>query len=1253
MVLNTLGAQKPALRCLLLDCALRPANGGIYADIANVLAVIGDRRGLPAYCKSLALAPRREGARMNLGNLVGELSEDLKLSLYKSLVALAPQDYRSHYNLGTTLTNYGGSVDKVGLLLRAIAMAPSNTSCWVNTANAYQRAGYLEPSMYFYKALIAIDPGFGNAWTNVGNWYKERGEFIAASICYRRSYKLNPIAANENNWGIMQLTLGRLEDGRAGYSKRGVTGVVDLGHQDLGLPRWQGEPVTGGRLLIWGEQGVGDELMFASLLPEVLDICPDPIIEISERLVPFLRHRFPQLEIVARSKPRNPRLLKSDIVCDIALADLIFIFGLTLVGDVRPRPSLIVAPQKLPEQLGREYRKLFPGKRLVGVSWRSKGLVTGAFKTAPIDGLEAVAALPDVQLINLQYGDVKLDLERFETRTGHRIFNDPRINQFQSIKDFAGQIAALDHVVTTSNTTVHVAGSLGVPTTLVLHSVPDWRWQLTGTSCPWYSSVTVVRQAVPGDWSGAFRRAARAAADSMAGRQPLFRAPEERDRLRDRGLAALAEGRTEEAVDRLFEVVEASRFDPFAYANLAVAYEGLKKFGHAHIWASVAVRAAPNHSRLLYNCARFADRSYPGAGRRLFELGTALDPALEQNWSELVGMAYRSGLLGVAKRLVAQVERLAGREATARKPLYRLVVAVAGNAQSVAMAVRASGALPGTRRPQEAAVADALTRDVGLVPEFTPANALRTLEEAAAPLVGASPVLAVSRAAFGAAIEPGNPRAVCQVGGALERMARSAGFRGEAPLRRAAACYRLATALAPGDPLPRKWGLALSLARGAFMTAAQQAHHVMRLGVAAGDGQVFQNLGESLRVLIPEKRWNLGLAMASALIPGDTAVRGTVITNAPRHPGSYEAFARAITLVRQAPATAEILLNLSTFLRYGGHHAAAEALIRRVLALRPEDRDAAHNLAICLLAAGKLEEGWRYFDHRLTAPQQRIGNRGAGLPRWHGEEGRSVYFWSEQGVGDHIMYASCLPDALKVAERAVIDCDVRLVPLFDRSFPSATVVPLSDPNGPSRDIGEADVEMPMGSLLAMFRRAESDFPRRAFLVPDREKVDGYRRRLEEAHGAGKRFVGISWRSGNLKQGPGKSLDILEFAPLLAAKDVVLVSFQYGEAQADLDRFEAETGHRPMVFDDLDPTMDIDGLAALCCAVDQVVTVSNVTAHLAGALGQKVVNMIQPAVDWRWFTDRVDTPWYPNMTLIRQSRMGDWSGMMSKVRKILY
>jgi ADP-heptose:LPS heptosyltransferase len=251
--------------------------------------------------------------------------------------------------------------------------------------------------------------------------------------------------------------------------------------------------------------------------------------------------------------------------------------------------------------------------------------------------------------------------------------------------------------------------------------------------------------------------------------------------------------------------------------------------------------------------------------------------------------------------------------------------------------------------------------------------------------------------------------------------------------------------------------------------------------------------------------------------------------------------------------------------------------------------------------------------------------------------------WGEQGIGDQIMYASMIPDLKRRVPAITFEAEARLVSLFARSFPDIEVIPSMK----SLYAGPLVAHIPLGTLGLHLRTSWDDFAKTpgGFLKADAEQAAGLRERLKTDD---RLVVGLSWRSANKSHEKAKSAGLHAFEPLLKLRNCRFVDLQYGDTSAERAAVARDIGVDIEHLDDIDNFNDIDGLAALITACDLVVTVSNTTAHLAGALGKETYVLVPfgQARMWYWFHDRTDNPFYPDIKIRRQARTHDWASLMA-------
>ncbi len=348
--------------------------------------------------------------------------------------------------------------------------------------------------------------------------------------------------------------------------------------------------------------------------------------------------------------------------------------------------------------------------------------------------------------------------------------------------------------------------------------------------------------------------------------------------------------------------------------------------------------------------------------------------------------------------------------------------------------------------------------------------------------------------------------------------------------------------------------------------------------------------------------------------------------------------------IRLDPRALDARVELARTMRFGNDARALLAAANDALQVAP-----AHPLlhvmkAEALFALDRLAEAWPEFRYRFQSPENSVQGKRYALPAWQGEPlaGRSILVWTEQAPGDEIMYANMLPDVIAAAGRCVVQCSPRLVPLFRRSFPLAEVV---DRDLAPAELAGIDFQSPIGSLGEWLRPARAAFPAHGgYLRADPE----WRDRLRQKYAAGndgKLVVGISWRSAAPVNGADKSLNVLDWGPVLNVPGVVFLNLQYGVVEAELAAARKGFGVQIINDETIDSLKDMDGYAAQVAAMDVVVTSSNTAAHVAGALGVPTLCLLPASLAqgqrWYWFAAHDTSPWYPAMRLFTRRPGDSW------------
>jgi hypothetical protein len=364
---------------------------------------------------------------------------------------------------------------------------------------------------------------------------------------------------------------------------------------------------------------------------------------------------------------------------------------------------------------------------------------------------------------------------------------------------------------------------------------------------------------------------------------------------------------------------------------------------------------------------------------------------------------------------------------------------------------------------------------------------------------------------------------------------------------------------------------------------------------------------------------------------------------------SLEDYERALAA---APGSAEVMTLYAIALAEQDRHPEARALYDRALAINPRYAPAIYNRALQDLAQHRCAEGWDGYEARFTTQPPMSALRTFGLPRPSADDfrpGMRLALWREQGLGDQVLFATLLPELRDLGAKVVAEVDPRLLGAFRRSLPGIEFVA---PEEAAAAFATCRFELPFGSLPRYLRRTVEDFDRQpaVLLTADPERASAMRQRI------GERRVGVSWRSfqapARRRYAVTKSMP-LEALGAFADAGIAMLDLQYGDVARERAEFARRHGAAIQHLDDLDAFDDLEGLLAAIEACDAVVTTSNVTAHLAGALGKRTFlgypaghapfHYLVPGAQGR-------SLWYPSVEIVTDPSWEGWEPVVAAVRQ---
>jgi tetratricopeptide (TPR) repeat protein/ADP-heptose:LPS heptosyltransferase len=476
LALNQLGRGEEGVPYMERALRVSPDYAAAWVNLGNLYQAL-DRPGLAegAYRQALAIRPVDSGTWTNLGNALralGRLPDAVKA--HRRSIGLDKGSVAAHGNLAVALKELDLLPDAEQAYRQALALGGLETNLLTGLGDVLRQRGKLNEASEMLNEALRLDPGNGEAWNNLGRLAERMDDTIAARRAYAQALAVTPgLPTALYNRGLLDLTDGALEAGWDGYAMR-FRGTQTIRGRRVGLPVWDGSDLTGRRLLVWGEQGLGDQLMFAALYPALIARCGHLVIEGDARLSSLFTRAFPTATV--RATTTDPH----DADFAVAAGDVAGHIWRQL-GAVTPVPYLAARDEQVAGWRDR-LCALGPGLK-VGICWRSGMMTTERQRSyASLSDFAPLAAIPGVTLVGLQRGLKEGEAES----AGFPIVRFDDLDLTDDLEGQAALITALDLIITVPTAVGELAGALGVPV---------WRlgradWTGLGTAVrPWFPSM--------------------------------------------------------------------------------------------------------------------------------------------------------------------------------------------------------------------------------------------------------------------------------------------------------------------------------------------------------------------------------------------------------------------------------------------------------------------------------------------------------------------------------------------------------------------------------------------------------------------------------------------------------------------------------------------------------------------------------------------------------------------------------------------
>jgi len=507
--LHRLGKPQEAVSELNTAIQIRPDFAKAYNNLAAALMELGNiDQAIGACEQAITLRSDFKEAYNNLGlaqKKKGQLQK--AVASYEKAIEIDPEYAKAFTNLGIALAAQDKLEQAARNAQKAVSLVQNSPELHCNLGLVYNRQGRFEQAVAESQKAITLRPQYVQAYNNLGTALMELGKFSEANAAFERAISIHPDCAQaHHNRALVLLLTGQFEDGWDEYEWRWRNESFSTPIRPFPQQWWDGATQDIKKLLVWGEQGIGDEVQFAGLIRHIADRGIQVFVECDKRLVPLLRRSFPDATVLERTNPPLALLKEPSITHQIPMTSIPSVLGLTPNSIALEKPFIVPDKQKR-DRFRSEY-KANTDKLLVGISFTSANTQEGRKRSIALKNWGPILKVEGTQFVNLQYGDCSRDLQEARKRFGVEIFQDERVDPLKDLENFAAQVAALDLVISVDNSTVHFAGALGIEVWTLLPTVPDWRWMTQGDRTHWYPTMSLFRQAQRGNWEPVISRVA-------------------------------------------------------------------------------------------------------------------------------------------------------------------------------------------------------------------------------------------------------------------------------------------------------------------------------------------------------------------------------------------------------------------------------------------------------------------------------------------------------------------------------------------------------------------------------------------------------------------------------------------------------------------------------------------------------------------------------------------------------------------------
>lgn len=479
-----------AVDCYKKALKSAPDLAGAHQRMGRALQEMGRLdEAISSFRKAVSFLPSCAEAYNDLGNALketGRFEEPVKC--FEKALTLNPCFFQAHYNMGRMFEECADLGKAEVYFKKALEINPCLAEAHLSLGNLYKAMRKLEKALCCYQKAVALDAGYAEAYNNLGLVLMDLRKNKEAISAYEKALKINPHYAQAHfNLSLTLLLMGNFNRGWKEYDWRFKRPKMHGRYVHApDKPEWNGLSYAGKRLLIHAEQGYGDTLQFVRYLPMVKALGGTVIFEATKPLFGLVEGLEGVDEIVEMSHDGS------------AVAHDLYTYLMSLPGIFET--SLSTIPSQVPYIKANSEKSAYWKTRIpsngfkVGLVWVGRN--TEPRRSCGLAPLAPLAEIQDVYLYGLQKNDVTEETNALLQTMGMKNLGE----QFDNFSDTAGAIESLDLIISIDTAVAHLAGAMGKPVWLMLMYSADWRWFLKRKDSPWYPTMRIFRQKVPGQW---------------------------------------------------------------------------------------------------------------------------------------------------------------------------------------------------------------------------------------------------------------------------------------------------------------------------------------------------------------------------------------------------------------------------------------------------------------------------------------------------------------------------------------------------------------------------------------------------------------------------------------------------------------------------------------------------------------------------------------------------------------------------------